>query len=245
MSKTYGYCRISTKSQSIERQIQNILKEYPEAKIYQEVFTGTTIERKEWTKLKKVIKPGDTIVFDSVSRMSRNADEGISEYMELLEKNINLVFLKEGYIDTEVYQEQLKANDNIQTDDTDLNETIMKGIREYLKRLATKQIRIAFEQSEKEVQDLRERTREGLRVAKRNGSQVGRLKGNVFETKKAKEAKEKILKYSKHFGGYMQDTELLKEILNISRNSYYKYKKELQEAHARGELKIVRTKKEW
>lgn len=227
MGKIYGYCRISTKTQSIERQIQNILKDYPGAKMFQEVFTGTTTDRTEWNKLKKVLKANDTIIFDSVSRMSRNADEGINEYMELLDKGINLVFLKEGYINTEVYQEQLKANDNIQTDDTDLNETIMKGIREYLKRLATRQIKIAFDQSEKEVQDLRQRTKEGLIVAKGKGSQVGRIKGDTFETKKSKEAKEKILKYSKDFGGQMQDKEIMEDVLKISRNSYYKYKKEL------------------
>ena len=79
MSKIYAYCRISKASQNIQRQIDNILKAYPNAKIYQEVFTGTTTDRKEWNKLKKVLKTGDTVVFDSVSRMSRNADEGINE----------------------------------------------------------------------------------------------------------------------------------------------------------------------
>lgn len=228
MDKIYGYCRISTKKQSIERQIQNILKEYPGADIKTEIFTGTTIERKEWNKLKKVIKPGDTIVFDSVSRMSRNADDGIKDYMELLERDINLVFLKEQYINTEVYQEQLKANDNIKADDTDLNETIMKGIREYLKRLATKQIRIAFEQSEKEVKDLQQRTKEGLRVAKANGNVGGRKEGVKIETKKAKEMKEKILKLSKDFNGTLKDVEVM-ELLGIARNSYYRYKKALAE----------------
>ena len=227
LNKIYGYCRISTKTQSIEREIQNILKNFPRTKIFQEAFTGTTINRVEWNKLKKTLKNGDTIVFDSVSRMSRNADEGINEYMELLDKGINLVFLKEQYVNTEVYQEQLKANESLKIDDTDLNETIMKGIREYLKRLATRQISIAFEQSEKEVQDLRQRTKEGLIVAKSKGSQVGRIKGDTFETKKSKEAKEKILKYSKDFGGQMQDKEIMEDVLKISRNSYYKYKKEL------------------
>lgn len=229
MNKIYGYCRISTKTQSIERQIQNILKEYPGAKIYQEAFTGTTIDRTEWNKLKKALKSGDTIIFDSVSRMSRNSDEGINEYMELLDKGINLIFLKEQYINTEVYQEQLKVNESLKTDDTDLNETIMKGIREYLKRLATRQIKIAFDQSQKEVLDLRQRTKEGLIVAKSKGSQVGRNKGATFETKKSKETKEKIMKYSKDFGGQMNDKEILEDILKISRNSYYKYKKELLE----------------
>lgn len=228
LRKIYGYARISTKKQNVERQIENILKEFPEAKIYQEQFTGTTTDRKEWNRLKKALKAGDTVVFDSVSRMSRNADEGINEYMDLLEREINLIFLKEPYINTEVYQEQLKVNDNIKTDDIDLNDTILKGVREYLRRLATKQIRIVFEQSEKEVQDLKQRTKEGLRVAKANGSQVGRAKGDTFETKKSIEMKEKIRKLSKDFEGNLKDIEVI-ELIGIARNSYYKYKKELLE----------------
>lgn len=57
----YGYCRISTQKQSIERQIRNIKKEYPQALIVQEVFTRTRIDRKEWQKLVKVVRSGDRI----------------------------------------------------------------------------------------------------------------------------------------------------------------------------------------
>ena len=72
----YGYCRISTKQQSIDRQIRNIKKEYPDAVILQEAYTGTTTDRPEWNKLYKAVKDGDIIIFDSVSRMSRDAAEG-------------------------------------------------------------------------------------------------------------------------------------------------------------------------
>lgn len=53
MTKIYAYCRISHRTQVITRQIENILKIYPKAKIYQEIFTGTAPDRKKWTKLKK------------------------------------------------------------------------------------------------------------------------------------------------------------------------------------------------
>ena len=86
----YGYCRISHSSQSIERQIRNIKNEYPEAIIIEEVFTGTKVqERKKLQQLLSIVKPNDTIIFDSVSRMSRNAEEGIKLYMELFDKGIN------------------------------------------------------------------------------------------------------------------------------------------------------------
>lgn len=123
----YGYVRISTKKQVIARQIANILKIYPEAKIYQEIFTGVTNNRPEWNKLKKIVKKGDTIIFDSVSRMSRNAMEGIEEYFNFFEKGIELIFLKKQYINTELYKEQLKLNENLSVEDKDLNDTIIKG----------------------------------------------------------------------------------------------------------------------
>lgn len=225
--KIYGYARISTKKQNIERQIENILKEYPNAVIYQEAFTGTTTDRKEWNKLKKQLKENDTIIFDSVSRMCRNSSEGVKEYMELMDKKIKLIFLKEPYINTDIYQEQIKMNENIKTNDTDLNETLLKGVREYLKRLAKKQIEIAFDQAEKEVIDLKQRTKEGLKQAKIKGSVLGRREGTKVETKKAKEMKAKIQKLSKDFNGNLKDTEII-GLLGIARNTFYKYKKDIK-----------------
>ncbi len=74
----YGYARISRPTQNIERQIRNITEYEPTAKIFRESYTGTTQVRPEWLKLIKRIKPDDTIIFDSVSRMSRNAEEGFT-----------------------------------------------------------------------------------------------------------------------------------------------------------------------
>ena len=224
----YGYVRISTKKQVITRQIANILKIYPEAKIYQEIFTGVTSNRPEWNKLKKIVKKGDTIIFDSVSRMSRNAMEGIEEYFNFFEKGIELIFLKEQYINTELYKEQLKLNENLSVEDKDLNDTIIKGIREYLIKLAEKQIIIAFNQSEKEVQDLRERTKEALRERKKQGIVLGMKKGTTFETKKSKEMKVQIKKLSRHFNGNLKDSEVI-SLLKLSRGTYYKYKKEISD----------------
>lgn len=228
----YGYARISTPKQSLDRQINNLKKYAAELKkdiiIVSEIYTGTkTDERAKYQRLKKELKEGDTLVFDSVSRMSRNADEGIKEYFDLMNSGIDLVFIKERYIDTSVYKQEIQRTTDIQTNDNDLNETIFKGIREYLVRLAKKQIQIAFDQSEKEVQDLRKRTSEALQAKKLNdGVILGRRKGTVIETKKAKEMKVKIKKLSKDFDGTLKDIEVM-ELLKIARNTYYKYKREL------------------
>ena len=220
----YGYCRISRKEQSIERQKRNIKKDYPKAIIVEEAFTGTKIDRPEWNKLYAKVKPGDTIIFDSVSRMSRNADEGIETYFELYEKGISLVFLKEHYIDTAVYEENMK--DRIELQGTDEDE-IFEGLNNYFRKLAAKQIRIAFEQAQKEVDDLHQRTREGIETARLNGKQIGQRPGNKLHIKKEEPAKKLIIKYSKSFEGTLGDPEVIK-LVGISRNTYYKYKRELK-----------------
>ena len=222
----YGYCRISTKKQSIDRQIRNILQEYPDAKIVQEIYTGTKYQgRKELESLLKKVQPDDTIIFDSVSRMSRNADEGFTLYEELYNKGINLVFLKEHHIDTDTYKKAL--TNNIQLTGTDVD-YILDGVNKYLMCLAKEQIRLAFIQAQKEVDDLRQRTKEGLQTARLKGRQIGQKPGITFETKKSVEAKQEILKKSKAFGGTYSDKDLMK-VIGIARNSYYKYKKELQQ----------------
>jgi len=53
MGKVYGYCRISRRSQSIDRQVRNIKEQYPDAIIIREAFTGTSFERPAWQKLYK------------------------------------------------------------------------------------------------------------------------------------------------------------------------------------------------
>ncbi|MCR4813808.1 MAG: recombinase family protein [Lachnospiraceae bacterium] len=225
---TYGYARISRPSQSIARQIRNIKNEYPSAVIIQEAYTGTKMDRPHWNKLYSKAKNGDVIVFDSVSRMSRNADEGVKCYFDLYERGITLVFLKEKYIDTEVYAENLK--DKIELQGTDEDE-IFKGLNNYFRKLAEKQIRIAFDQAEKEVSDLRQRTKEGIETARINGKQIGQRPGRTLIIKKKKPAKEIILKNSKTFGGSLSDTDCMK-LSGLSRATYYKYKAELKKEWA-------------
>ena len=161
----YGYCRISTAKQSIDRQIRNIKAEYPTAHIVQEAYTGTSIFRPEWLKLYRVLKAGDTVVFDSVSRMSRNAEEGFALYEDLYHKGIRLVFLKEHHIDTETYKKALSGSIAMTGTNVDF---IFKGINEYLMALAKEQIKLAFEQSEKEVADLPALTNKMIKAARKN-----------------------------------------------------------------------------
>ena len=220
----YGYCRISRPKQSIERQIRNIKAQYQDSVIIQEVFTRTRMDRRQWQLLMKRVKAGDTIIFDSVSRMSGNAEEGFAAYEELFNRGVNLVFLKEPHINTDTYKKALENNVQLTGSNVDY---ILEGVNRYLMELAKEQIRLAFEQSEKEVEDLHQRTREGIETARLNGKQIGRKKDAKITTKKSIAAKEIIRKHSRDFSGTLSDVEVM-QLTGLSRNTYYKYKRELK-----------------
>ena len=224
MQITYGYCRISTPKQNIDRQVRNILAVYPDAVIRKEVYTGTKFQgRKELDRILKSVQPGDTIVFDSVSRMSRDAYDGVSLYMELYEKGVELVFLKEPHINTATYKKALQNQISLTGDKVDL---ILAGINQYLMELAKEQIIIAFDQAQKEVDDLHQRTKEGIETARRNGKQIGQVRGKKLTTKKSVTAKEIIKKHNRSFGGTLSNEETWK-LAGITKPTFYEYKRQL------------------
>lgn len=227
----YGYCRISTPAQSIDRQIRNIAAAHPSAKIIEETYTGTTTARPKWEQLRRKLRTGDTVIFDSVSRMSRNAAEGFTLYRELYAQGIELVFLKEPHINTETYKQAIARQTQATVDTGDaaadkMVNAILNAITEYTMHLAEQQIKLAFDQAQKEVDDLRQRTREGMETARQNGKQIGAVEGVKLTTKKSIAAKEIIRKHSKDFSGTLSDVDVMK-LCGIARNSYYKYKREL------------------
>ena len=228
----YGYCRVSTKHQRITRQVTNITELYPDVTLVKEFYTGTTQNRPLWDKLMKQLNAGDTIVFDSVSRMSRNADEGFKDYKTLYEAGISLVFINEPLINTSIFDST--KNNLLEISVQTGNEAVdnyFKGnitlINNLLMSLAEEQIKAAFDQAEKEVTDLHSRISQGIREAKKNGSQIGLTKGTTLVTNKSIECKEIIKKHALDFGGTLNDTEVM-TLCKISRNSYYKYKRELK-----------------
>lgn len=222
--KKYLYARISKPKQNIERQIRNLRATYPDGILVQEAYTGTKMERKEWTRLFQRVQAGDLIAFDSVSRMSRNADDGIAAYEDLYRRGVDLVFLKEPHINTATYKKALGSVVQLTGTKVDL---ILEGVNAYLLELAREQIRLAFEQSEKEVSDLHQRTKEGIETARLAGKQIGRAQGARLVTKKSIAAKEIIRKHCKEFGGSLSDTEVI-ALSGLSRNTFYKYKREIK-----------------
>ena len=230
----YGYARISTKQQSLNRQIVNIRRLYPNAILTAEEYTGTKLDRPMWHRLYNRLKVGDTVVFDEVSRMSRSAEDGFKLYKDLYDKGINLVFIKDPSINTEAYKKAMeKAMPTLaKTGDeaTDnLIEAIFKALNDFMLSKVEQDIQSAFAVAQKEVDYLHKRTREGIRDAREKGKQIGQKKGAKLETKKSIKAKEEMKKKLNKY----PDKDLMK-ILQVSRNTYYKYKRELREEQNRG-----------
>ena len=221
------------------------------------------MDRPVWSKLYSKLKKGDVVVFDEVSRMSRNAEEGFKVYQELFEKGCQLIFLKEPYLNTDVFSGQIQRA-TVKTGKDYLDQ----GLKIILMGVAEEQIKIAFEQSQAETDLRAQRAGEGIAEAKKHNeelevlypdsykdhpeySQIGREKGDKLTIKKAEPIKALIRKYSRDFEGTLSDMELLgvlstktvkipnkkrsgkveeREIsAKLSRNTLYKYKKEMRE----------------
>lgn len=256
----YGYIRTSTAHQNPERQKENILKACndPSIKLEIEVYTGKTQDRPKWKRLYKQLQPGDTVFFDEVSRMSRNAEEGFKEWQDLYTRGVDLIFLKEPYCSTTDFREQIdntkRQIPTFKTGDELFDETFdeLSGIlTKFALGLAKRNIEHAFEHGEKELELLSARTKEGIRIAQakrlaeieKNGYSTrnapGRKPGSFYITKKQLKTQDAIQRHSLDYGGSLTDREIM-NMCGVSRGSYYKYKKELQ----KDQIMLNRLKKE-
>ena len=219
MCKIYGYVRVSTVNQKTQRQIDNIKSYNSDAIIREEKQSGKDIEnRTVFKKLLSDVRSGDTIIFDEVSRMSRNAAEGYELYMNLMEHGINLIFLKEHHIDTDEYKRRTEnhiqkiesQNDNI----SKLINGILDLVAEFEKENLKDNIRLAFEQAEHERLFLIKRVTEGKdKSEKHQGRPIG---STNQKTDKADHIKKIIREQSKDFEGKFSDAKIMREYLHSS-----------------------------
>ncbi len=234
--KLYAYTRVSTQRQSLKRQVNNILAAnngaYAEALFFSDTSAEATHDRPEWNQLYNVLKPGDTIVFDSVSRLSRDAESGAALYEDLYQKGINLIFLNEPYCNTDCYRQAAAAS--IPPTGNEIADIYIEATNKVLMLLARNQIVLAFEQAEKERLDLCNRVKDGMKAAKDEAARQGIDKryglapGTKLTTHKSISAKEIIVKHSKNFNGTLDDAEVIK-LCGISRNTFYRYKRQLKQ----------------
>ncbi|MFR7592393.1 MAG: recombinase family protein [Longibaculum sp.] len=94
----FGYARVSTENQNLDRQI-DALNKYGVDKIYTEKMTGTKKDRPSLNNLREVIRNEDIIVIESLSRLGRSTKDLLNLIEEFNKKGVYLKSLKED-IDT-------------------------------------------------------------------------------------------------------------------------------------------------
>lgn len=99
----YGYARVSTKGQSRDG---NSLTEQEErlrhegcGTVYHDSYTGTKMDRPEFTKLLSVLQSGDKLIVTKLDRFARTAADGIKMIQTLLARGISVHVLNMGLID--------------------------------------------------------------------------------------------------------------------------------------------------
>ncbi|MGM2748453.1 integrase [Bacillus thuringiensis serovar andalousiensis] len=154
-TKKFGYVRVSSKDQNEERQIVNMVNiGINERDIFIDKQSGKNMDRDNYQTMKKMARTGDTIVFDSLTRLGRTMIDILEEFRYYEENKINLQFLKEPFI-------------NVTYNDNATNNVIQSAIQK-----ATATILSAF--AEKERMDTKQRQAEGIALAKSQGKHLGR-----------------------------------------------------------------------
>lgn len=194
----YGYCRVSTKHQSLKRQIDALLAYgIKKENIYIDEITGTSLERKGLESLKSVLKSGDTLVIKEIDRLGRNRTQTTILIKELIEKNVEIIALDIPYLKDFILKE-IKKN---------------KGFMEIM---ATTLLSLILEVAEQERNKILVRTKEGKEKAKEAGVKFGR---------KQKLTRQRFVRT---YNDMVKDGKTPKEIqekLKICKQTYYNYKK--------------------
>ncbi|MFR5267304.1 recombinase family protein [Clostridium sp.] len=103
ISKIYGYCRVSSKSQldnnSLEQQEREIIEKYYNAEIYKEQYSGTKKERPIFNEVVSKVSKGDILVVTKLDRLARTVKEGIEIIEDLFKKGVAVHVLNVGLLE--------------------------------------------------------------------------------------------------------------------------------------------------
>lgn len=197
--RKFFYARISTKDQTLERQIVEAKKiGIEEEYIFLEVASGKDFKRPEYQLLKRMLREGDVLYIKSLDRLGRNKQMILDEWNELVKiKKVDIVILDMPLLDTTKYKD-MNGLENLISD-------IILQLLSYMaedERLRTK-----------------ERQREGIKIAREKGIKFGRRKidpGEKFEAV-----------YKEWKAGQITAVKAM-EILELKSNTFYRRVKEYE-----------------
>lgn len=151
----YGYVRVSTKEQNIDRQLVEMYAQGLNDKtIFIDKQSGKDFERDEYQKLKEKLKSGDLLIIKSIDRLGRNYDMIIDEWRTLVnDMNVDIQVLDMPLLDTRTEGKNL----------------VGKFISDIV-------LQILSFVAENERENIKKRQAEGIRTAKEKGKHLGRPK---------------------------------------------------------------------
>lgn len=197
----YGYARVSTKEQNLDRQLVE-LKKYIDTDdksiMYMDKASGKDFDREEYKVLKRIAKEGDIIYIKSLDRLGRNKQQIKEELKYYKSKGIRIKIL------------------DIPTSMMD----ITKGQEWLMDMINNLLIEVLSTMAEQERNNIRQRQSEGIAIAKEKGVYKGRKKIEIDDKFKTT--------YSTWKNGDITARQAM-EILELKPNTFYRRVKEYEE----------------
>ncbi|GHV34987.1 DNA recombinase [Clostridia bacterium] len=154
-AKKFGYARVSSKDQNLDRQIKELFEQgIEEREIYADKQSGKDFNRPKYQALKNVLREGDTLIIKSIDRLGRNYTEILNEWREITKD-----------IKADIIVLDMPLLDTTQNPDTLTGTFISDLVLQILSYVA---------QTERDFN--KKRQSEGIAVAKEKGKHLGRPK---------------------------------------------------------------------
>ncbi|WP_096636396.1 recombinase family protein [Clostridium cochlearium] len=193
--RIYGYARVSSKDQNLDRQTEELQKYYKNIILFTDKTSGKDFIRKEYEILKRIVGPGDTIVVKEMDRLGRNK-EGIKEELEYFaKKDVRVVIL------------------DIPTTTMDIGNMEDGIAKEMLKMINNVLIEVLSTMAEQERKKIKQRQAEGIAIAKAKGKHLGRPKAKYPDNWKQI--------YTRWQNGEIKAVEAM-ELLGLKKSTFYK-----------------------
>lgn len=223
MANYFSYMRISTREEremqrynrqekALEKYVQEHGIELKDVYQFRDDISGKSFEnRADWNKLEKLLQPGDTIIFKDITRFTREAENGYKKYMELLNNNINLIFIDNPTISTDYIKTMMGIAQRQE------NRIAKKSLNDTIELL----ILVELDRAEREREIIVQRIRDGLKASNKK---AGRKPGQL--DKLTDELQADIVLYLADRS--IKASSLMKKH-NISRNTFKKYVQHVKE----------------
>ena len=208
----YGYARVSSREQNLDRQITALLDAgVEERNIFKEKKSGKNFQdREEYQKLLNVLNVGDTIILTELDRLGRNMQEIEKEYQRLVVgRGCNLKFLKEDFLST------------THSEDNPIYKEVVQPILLKLMGYMAQREREKTLQRQRDAYNNMEKDEKGRLITK-----AGKVIGRQARYETLKEDEKKLIK--DWINGKISCLRVSK-ILTISRPTLYKIKREYLE----------------